>query len=63
MLANEIAPEIVPAACGANVTVKGTLCPAWRVTGKVMPLRENPVLCQVALETVIGDEPAVSVLL
>jgi hypothetical protein len=38
-LANERLPEELPAACGANVTVKGMLCPAAMVTGNVIPLR------------------------
>ena len=62
LLTKEIPPDAVPAACGAKVTVNGTLCPDWMVTGKLIPLTEKPVPCQLALETVIGDEPAVSFL-
>ena len=45
----------------AKVTVNGRLCPDWIVTGKVTPLIEKPVPCHVTLETVIGEEPAVSI--
>jgi hypothetical protein len=43
------------------VTVNGTFCPAGIVTGKEMPLSENPVPFQLALETVMLDDPAVNV--
>jgi len=61
LLTKEIPPDAVPAAWGAKVTVNGRLCPDWIVTGKVTPLIEKPVPCHVTLETVIGDEPAVSI--
>lgn len=53
-------PEAEPDACGANVIVKGTLCPAMRVTGKVMPLTENPSPLQLPEEIVTAELLAVS---
>jgi hypothetical protein len=35
-------PVDVPAACGVNETVNGTLCPADNVTGKLIPLKVYP---------------------
>lgn len=35
-------PDVVPLAVGANLTVKLVLCPALKVTGRLMPLRLNP---------------------
>ena len=61
LLTKEIPPDTLPAACGVRVTVNGTLCPDGIVTGKVIPLREKPLPCQLALAMVIGEEPAVSV--
>jgi len=40
LLLTEILPVEAPAACGAKVTVKETLCPAETVTGKLIPLTE-----------------------
>jgi hypothetical protein len=40
--------EAVPVAVGAKVTVKGTLCPAAIVTGKVSPARVNWALLELA---------------
>jgi hypothetical protein len=40
-----------PAAVGANFTVKGTLCPAAMVTGKVRPLRVNAELFMLSAVT------------
>jgi hypothetical protein len=42
------------------VTVKETLCPAVSVTGKEMPLIENPSPLQLPDEIVTGDMEAVS---
>jgi hypothetical protein len=41
--------------------VKGTLCPAGIVTGKVIPVSENPVPFQLAVETVTLEELALRV--
>jgi hypothetical protein len=40
LLTKETLPVELPTVCGANVTVKGALCPAGIVTGKVIPLSE-----------------------
>jgi hypothetical protein len=50
-------PEMLPAACGANETVKVTLCAAPRVSGRLIPLRLNPVPLGVIWEMVKGDPP------
>ena len=44
LLVNDTVVEDAPLACGANVTVKSTLCPAARITGKDKPLIENSEL-------------------
>jgi hypothetical protein len=41
-LTNATLPGALPGACGSKVTLKGTLCPARTVTGKVMPLSAYP---------------------
>jgi hypothetical protein len=41
--------------------VKGTLCAAGTVTGKVIPLTEYPCPFQAAEETVMSEVPAVNV--
>lgn len=51
-LMNEAVPEEAPPACGENVTLKGTFCPAATVTGNVIPPRAYPVPFQLADETV-----------
>lgn len=38
----ETDPDAFPADCGAKVTLKLVLCPAFTVTGVVMPLNVNP---------------------
>jgi hypothetical protein len=52
LLAKERAALAVPEACGANVRVNGTLCPAAIVRGKETPLSENSTLLRLADETV-----------
>lgn len=61
LLRKETVPDAFPAAWGANVTVKGTFCPAGIVTGNVIPLSEKPDPFQFAVETVTFEEAAVSV--
>jgi hypothetical protein len=60
LLINETPPEMEADVCGAKVTVKETLCPAVSVTGKEMPLIENPSPLQLPDEIVTGDMEAVS---
>src|SRR4051812_40749962 len=50
----------VPALCGENFTVKGTLCPAVTVTGKVSPLTVNSGLVVLTSEITIGLPVALS---
>jgi hypothetical protein len=45
----------VPEACGENVSVNGTDCPAARVVGSERPLSVNSVLVRVIEEIVTGD--------
>jgi hypothetical protein len=59
-LRNEMPPETEPEACGAKVTVKEALCPAASVTGKVIPLIENPLPFQFPEEIVTAEVAAVS---
>lgn len=61
MLIKEMLPEAMPGASGAKVTVKGTLCPAERVTGKTIPLSENPAPFQLTEDIVTVDVLAVRV--
>ena len=61
LLTNETKPVALPPDWGANVTVKGRLCPAASVTGNEIPLTENPGPFQLALETVTLFELALSV--
>ena len=56
LLAKEMFAEAVPLARGANVTVKGTLCPAAMVRGRVMPLKPNSELLE-APEGMVTLEP------
>jgi len=60
LLRKEIVPLEAPVAWGAKVTVKDTLCPAAIVTGKEMPLTENPFPFQLAVEIVTPSEELVS---
>jgi len=52
LLANAMRPLAFPLDCGANVTVRPALCPGDNVSGKVRPLRRNPVPVVVAWVTV-----------
>ena len=62
LLRNEMFPETAPVAWGANVSVKETLWPAAIVTGKLIPLSENPLPVPLPDDTVTAaEEPAVSV--
>ena len=45
-------PEALPAAEGANVTVKEVFCPAFSVRGSVSPLRLKPLPLAEAAEMV-----------
>lgn len=51
LLAKVMTPDAVPESCGANVTVKGTLCPAEIETGKLIPLMVNSLLLILADDT------------
>ena len=52
LVKKRILAEVVAAAVGAKVTVKGTLCPAAIVTGKASPLTVNWELPELADERV-----------
>jgi len=45
-------PLAAPLAVGANNTVNDVLCPAFKVTGTLRPLRLNPLPLAVAAEMV-----------
>jgi hypothetical protein len=60
LLENKILADVLPLTCGANVSVKGTLCPAAIVTGNVMPLNANSELLELAEETVTLEPLALS---
>ena len=45
-------PLAAPLAVGANSAVNDVLCPAFKVTGTVRPLRLNPLPLAVAAEMV-----------
>ena len=61
LLAKEMFAEAVPLVWGANVTVKGTLCPAAMVRGRAMPLKPNSVLLELPEDTVTLEPVALSV--
>ena len=61
LLAKEMFAEAVPLVCGANVTVKGTLCPAAMVRGRVMPPRPNSELLELPEDMVTLEPVALSV--
>ena len=61
LLRNDTLPLAAPELCGANVTVNEALCPAGMDTGNDMPVTENPVPFQLALETVTLFEVAFNV--
>jgi hypothetical protein len=50
-------PLATPVVVGANSTLNDVLCPAFKVTGTVMPLRLNPLPLAVAAEMVRVDPP------
>jgi len=50
-------PLAAPAVVGANFTVNVVLCPAFTVSGVLMPLRVNPIPLIVAVEIVTLDPP------
>jgi hypothetical protein len=52
-----ILPLAAPLTVGANCTVKVVFCPAFNVTGKVKPLRLNPLPLAVAAEMVRAVPP------
>lgn len=58
---NEMVVDAVPVVVGANVTVKGTLCPAARFRGKESPAIVNTGLFEVAEERVRLPPVAVTV--
>jgi hypothetical protein len=57
LLVNATLPVALPAACGANATVKLELCPGVRVKGVASPLIENPAPAAVALVMVTELPP------
>jgi len=61
LLVNELVAETLPDAFGVNVSVKGTLCPAAMVSGKVIPLSENSALLMLADDMATLAPLAVSV--
>ena len=60
LLENKILAAALPLACGANVSVKGTLCPGAIVRGNVIPLNANSELLELAEETVTLEPLALS---
>ena len=52
LLENKMLADVLPLTCGANVSVKGTLCPAAIVRGYVRPVSANSELLELAEETV-----------
>ena len=50
-------PLAAPLAVGANNTVNDVLCPAFKVTGTVRPLRLNPLPLAEAAEMVSALPP------
>jgi hypothetical protein len=50
-------PVTAPLVCGANAIVKLVLCPAARVSGKVIPLTVNPEPVAVTCEMFTLDPP------
>jgi len=61
LLKNATCPGVEPAACGVKLTVNGTLLPAGTVVGNVIPLSAYPEPFQLAEDTTIAADPAVSV--
>jgi hypothetical protein len=54
-------PEAEPEVCAAKVTVKEALSPAFRTSGKVIPLTENPLPLQSPEDMVTAEPLAASV--
>ena len=52
LLENKMLVDVLPLIRGANVSVKGTLCPAAIVRGYVRPVSANSELLELAEETV-----------
>jgi len=52
--------DVLPLIRGANVSVKGTLCPGAIVRGNVIPLNANSELLELAEETVTLEPLALS---
>ena len=50
-------PVTFPADCGEKVTLNDVLCPGESVTGRLIPLRLNPVPVAFADEIVIVEPP------
>ena len=57
MLTSETLPDTLPAAVGANCTLKVTDCPAGRARGKISPLMLKPAPVTVACEIVKVTPP------
>jgi len=60
LLENKMLVDVLPLIRGANVSVKGTLCPAAIVRGNVIPLNANSELLELAEETVKLEPLALS---
>ena len=60
LLENKMLADVLPLTCGANVSLKGTLCPAAIVRGNAIPLKANSELLELAEETVTLEPPALS---
>ena len=52
MLVKVIVDEAAPMACGVNLSVNGTVCPAVRVRGKDSPVTTNSELLDATADTV-----------
>jgi len=51
LVKNEMLAEAAPTAVGANVTLKGTLCPLWMVIGRESPAKVKSELFELAEDT------------
>ena len=60
LLLKEMVPEAVPLICGVKVTLNGTVWPAFKVSGKVIPLTTNSELLEVAEEMLTLEPLALS---
>jgi hypothetical protein len=61
LLANEIAPEALPADWGTNFAENEALCPTASVVGRLSPESTNSELLLAADEMVTGEPVAVNV--